>query len=217
MSQMLAPARLLELIRDPRISAAAVANATTALTNGLSATNQKLVFMLIISSIRRSAFQKGLKFFLQGILPRLVREQDHATHETLELAERESPFDWALGSHGPRGDGVSHRRALGADARSLLGGNRDAGRDAIESWRYPNALHRTRSRNGPGRVSRSSRGKLFRIKSCRLHARDLFRRPAFVWLSAGKDRLSICQCHPDDHCFDSALKSRVDRRPASIH
>ena len=42
MSQMLAPARLLELIRDPRISAAAVANATTALTKGLSAANQKL-------------------------------------------------------------------------------------------------------------------------------------------------------------------------------
>ena len=39
----------------------------------------------------------------------------------------------------------------------------------------------------------------------------------FVWLSAGEDRLSICQCHPDDHCFDSAGKSRVDRCPASIH
>jgi len=39
-SQMLAPARLLELIRDPRIMAAAVANATTALTNGMSAANQ---------------------------------------------------------------------------------------------------------------------------------------------------------------------------------
>src|SRR5438874_11037830 len=75
---MLAPARLLELIRDPRINAAAVANATTALTNGLSAANQKFVFMLIISSIRRPAFQKGLKFFLHAILPRLVRAQDHA-------------------------------------------------------------------------------------------------------------------------------------------
>jgi hypothetical protein len=35
--------------------------------------------------------------------------------------------------------------------------------------------------------------------------------------SAGEGRLSICQCHPDDHCFDSAGKSRVDRCPASIH
>src|SRR5882724_6045800 len=113
---MLAPTRLPELIRDPRTMAAAVANATTSLRNGLSAANQKFVFMLIISSIRRSAFQKGLKFFLHAILPRLVRKQDHATHETLELAERESPFDFAFRSHGPRGDCVSHRRALGADA-----------------------------------------------------------------------------------------------------
>jgi len=139
------------------------------------------------------------------------------SHETLELAERESPFDSTLRSHGPRGDRVSHRRAPGADARSLLGGNRDSGRNAIQSRRYADAVHRTRSRYGPGRVNRSSRDKLFRSKSCRLHARDFFHRPTFVWLSTGEDRLSICQCHPDDHCFDSANKSRVDRCSASIH
>jgi hypothetical protein len=55
---MLAPGRLLDLVRDPRIIAAAVANATTALTKGLSAANQKFVFMLIISSIQRSTFQQ---------------------------------------------------------------------------------------------------------------------------------------------------------------
>ena len=48
---MLAPAWLLELIRDPRVITAAVANATTALTKGLSAANQKLVFMLFISRV----------------------------------------------------------------------------------------------------------------------------------------------------------------------
>src|SRR6185295_2265279 len=53
-SQMLAPSRLLELIRDPRTMAAAVANATTALTNGLSAANQKFIFILFISRIRRT-------------------------------------------------------------------------------------------------------------------------------------------------------------------
>ena len=63
MSQMLAPGRVLELIRDPRMIAAAVANATTALMMGLSAATQKFVFMLIISSIRRPAFQKGLRIF----------------------------------------------------------------------------------------------------------------------------------------------------------
>src|SRR6266436_5013545 len=217
MSQMLAPARLLELIQDPRIIAAAVANATTALTKGLSAANQKFVFMLIISNIRRPAFQKGLKFFLHAILSRLVRERDHATHETLELAERESSVDWTLRSHGRRGDSVGRRRAAGADARGLLGGNCHSGGDAIQSRRYADVVHRTRSRYGPRRVSWSSRGKLFRSKSCRLHDRDLFHRPTFLWLSAGEDRLSICQCHPDDHCLDSAHKSRVDRRPASIH
>jgi len=60
---MLAPTRLPELIRDLRIMAAAVAHATTALTKGLSAANQKFVFMLIFSSNRRSAFQKGLRIF----------------------------------------------------------------------------------------------------------------------------------------------------------
>src|SRR6267378_6758155 len=59
---MLAPPRLLELIRDPRIIAA-VASAITALTNGLSAANQKFVFMLIISSIRKPAFQIGLRTY----------------------------------------------------------------------------------------------------------------------------------------------------------
>src|SRR5713101_2339869 len=217
MSQMLAPARLLELIRDPPISAAAVANATTALTKGLSAANQKFVFMLFSQAFGDRHFRKDREFFLHAVLPRLVREQDHAMHETLELAERESSVDWALRPHGPRGDRVRHRRALGADARSLLGGNRDSGCDAIQPRRYADAVHRTRSRYGPGRISRSGRGKLFRSKSCRLHARDLFHRPTFVWLSAGEDSLSLCQRHPDDHCFDSADKSRVDRCPASIH
>jgi Fusaric acid resistance protein-like len=81
-------------------------------------------------------------------------------HETLELAERESPFDSTLRSHGPRGDRVRHRRALGADARSLLGGNRDSGRNAIQSRRYADAVHRTDSRDGPGCVSRSSGANL---------------------------------------------------------
>jgi hypothetical protein len=45
--------------------APAVAHATTALTNGLSAANQLLFFMLLISSVRRSTFQKIL-----GVLAR---------------------------------------------------------------------------------------------------------------------------------------------------
>src|SRR5438067_1254874 len=55
-SQMLAPGRFLELIRDRRDTAAAVANATTALTNGLSAANQKFVFMLFSQAFRDRHF-----------------------------------------------------------------------------------------------------------------------------------------------------------------
>jgi hypothetical protein len=85
--------------------------------NGLSTANQKemfqsefsgveLLFIPLFSSVRRPTFQKGLKFFLHPILPRLVREQDHATHETLELAERQPSFDWALHSHGLSSVGI---------------------------------------------------------------------------------------------------------------
>ena len=86
-----------------------------------------------------------------------IRQQDHATHETLELAERESPFDWALHSHCRRGDRVSRRRALGAHARSLLGSNRDSGSDAIHSRRYDDALRRAHRCHRRWRVSRSAR------------------------------------------------------------
>src|SRR6266478_7291077 len=133
---MLAPGRFLELIRDRRDTAAAVANATTALTKGLSATNQKFVFMLIISSIRRPAFQKGLRIFPASDLAKTGSRARSCAHETLELAERESSFDWTLRSHGCRGDAVGSRGATGAYARSLLGGNRDSGRNAIQSRRY---------------------------------------------------------------------------------
>src|SRR5436190_23647744 len=165
----------------------------------------------------KTGISDRIEIFLHPMLPRGIRQQDHATHETLELAERESPFDWALCSHGPCGDRGSRRRAPGADARSLLGGNRDSGCDAIHSRRYADALRRAHRCHRRWRVSRSTRIKLLRSESCSLHARDLFHRPTFVWLSLGEDRLSICQCHPDDHCFDSANKSCVDRCPASIH
>src|SRR4029077_1760162 len=115
-------------------------------------------------------YRKG---FLASDLAKTDSRARSCAHEILELAERESSIDWTLRSHGHRGDRVRHRRALGADARSLLGGNRDSGCNAIQSRRYADAVHRTRGRHSPGRVSRSSRGKLFWSKSCRLHARDL--------------------------------------------
>src|SRR6266404_6616104 len=180
MSQMLAPGRLPGLFQEPRIIAAAVANATTALTKGLSAANQKFVFMLIISSVRRPAFQKGLRIFPARDLAKTGSRARSCSHETLELAERESSVYCTLDSHGDRSDRSRDRRAAGANARGLLGSNCHSGRDAIQSRRYADAIHRTRSRYGPGGVSRRSRGKLFRSKSYCLHARDLFHRPTFV-------------------------------------
>jgi len=49
--------------------------------------------------------------------------------------------------------------------------------------------------------------------SCWPSFSSVYFRLAFRWRGC----LSICQYHPDDHCFDSAGKSRVDRCPASIH
>jgi hypothetical protein len=54
---MLAPGRLLELTRDRRDTAAAVANATTALMMGLSAANQKFVFMLFSQAFEDRYFR----------------------------------------------------------------------------------------------------------------------------------------------------------------
>src|SRR5438477_10220617 len=107
-------------------SSAAVANATTALTKGLSAANQKFVFMLIISSIRRSAFQIGLRIFPASDLAKTDLPVRSYRHETLEVEKRESSVDCTLDSHGDRRDRSRDRRAVGADARGLLGGNRDS-------------------------------------------------------------------------------------------
>src|SRR5260370_5550835 len=214
---MLAPDRFLELIRDRRDTAAAVAKATTALTSGLSATNQKPVLILFISSIRRPAFQKGLRIFPARDLAKTGSRARSCSHETLELAETESSVYCTLDSHGDRSDRSRDRRAAGANARGLLGSNCHSGRHAIQSRRYACALHRTHSRDGPGRGGRSGRNALLWSESDRIPCRDPSHRLALLWLSAGENRLSICQCHPDDHCLDSTLKSRTDRRPASIH
>ena len=69
-SQMLAPARVLELVRDPRVIAAAVTNATTAPIIGLSAANQKFVFMLISQAFKDRHFA-NLRF-MRPALRRIV-------------------------------------------------------------------------------------------------------------------------------------------------
>jgi Fusaric acid resistance protein-like len=107
---MLAPDRLRVLIPDPRPIAAAAANPSATLMKELSAENQNDVFMLLISSVRRSTFQKGSRIFPASDLAKTDLPARSCRHETLELAERESPFDWTLCSHGRRGDSVGRRR-----------------------------------------------------------------------------------------------------------
>src|SRR5436309_2736826 len=50
-------------------------------------------FMLFSQAFGARHFRSDREFFLHAILSRLVHKQDHAMHETLELAERESSFD----------------------------------------------------------------------------------------------------------------------------
>ena len=63
---MLAPVWLLELIRNRRDTAAAVANATTALMNGLSAASHKFVFMLLSQAIEDRHFTEPEMFLRDG-------------------------------------------------------------------------------------------------------------------------------------------------------
>src|SRR6201982_1782615 len=57
------------LVRTPRLSGGGV------------------LFILFPQPFGARHFRRDCEFFLHAILPRLVREQDHAMHETLELAE----------------------------------------------------------------------------------------------------------------------------------
>jgi hypothetical protein len=60
------------------------------------------------------------------------------SHEIPGLGQEESSFDHACHSHSRRYDSVSHNRAALANARGLLGRDRDLGRHAIYSWRDGN-------------------------------------------------------------------------------
>jgi hypothetical protein len=81
---MVAPGRLLESIRDLRIIAAAVANATTALTNGLNAANQNSVFMLLSQACEDRHFRKFRNIVARRItrMKRMVRNQNKRMAKT---------------------------------------------------------------------------------------------------------------------------------------
>jgi hypothetical protein len=72
---MLAPGWLRDLITDPRPIAAAAAKPSATPIKELSAENQNDVFMLFISSVRRSTFHRTRDFFrqpLSGLNPEIL-------------------------------------------------------------------------------------------------------------------------------------------------
>jgi hypothetical protein len=61
-------------------------------------------------------------------------------HEILDLGRAESSVDHARDSDGGGRNGVSHNRAIGANARSVLVRNRDLGCHAINLERNADAF-----------------------------------------------------------------------------
>ena len=77
----------------------------------------------------------------------------------MDLGREESSIGHARDSHSRRCDSVSHNRAPRANARSVLGRDRDPGRDAIHARCDVDALDRADRRDRRGCVGWSARGK----------------------------------------------------------
>ncbi len=75
-------------------------------------------------------------------LPRQTGNEDDFFHETMALGQEESSFDCARDSHSRRCDCLSNYCAARANARGLLGRDRDLACDAIHSRRDADALGR---------------------------------------------------------------------------
>ena len=137
-------------------------------------------------------------------------------HEILGLGRKESSFDHTRDPHSRRCYRVSHHRAARANARGLLGCDRDIGRHAIHSWRDADTLVRADRSHCRGRVSRSARGKFFWRKPRRIRGRNRSHRIALDRVSSGEDRISLRKHYPRHHRSDSAFGSGVDYRVAQV-
>jgi len=150
------------------------------------------------------------------ILPTQTVGEDDSFYEIVDLGQEEPSFDHARHSHSSRCDRVSHHRAAGANARGLLGRDRDLGRDAIDAGRDADALARANRRHRRGRLSWSTRSKLFRAKSGRVRGCDFSPRIVVVRVSFGEDGISLCQHYAYYHRSNSPLGSGVDDRVAQV-
>ena len=94
------------------------------------------------------------------------------TYEILGWGQEEPSFDHTRHSHSSCCDRVSHHRAAHANARSVLGRDRDFDRHPIHVRRDTDAVDRANRRHCCRCVSWSTRGKLLQSKSSRV--RDFF-------------------------------------------
>src|SRR2546428_9350327 len=78
------------------------------------------------------AYAIGLPWPVATNLAKAGSLERSCSHEILGLGQEEPSFDHARDSHSCRCDSVSHDRAARANARGLLGRDRDLGRDAID-------------------------------------------------------------------------------------
>src|SRR5438874_7041558 len=138
------------------------------------------------------------------------------SHEIMGLGRKEPSFNHARHSHRPRCDCVRLNRAARANARGLLGCDRNIGRDAIHSRRDADALDRADRRYRGGCLSRSARGKLSRRKPRCVRGCNRPPRIALDHISSGEDCVSLCQHYPRHHRSDFAFGSGVDYRVTRV-
>jgi hypothetical protein len=100
--------------------------------------------------------------------------------------------------------------AARANARGVMGRDRDIDHYAIHRRRDTDAVDRANRRHGGGCVSWSTRGKLLQSKPGRVRGCDFSRRIAAHRVSFGEDGISLCEHYSHDHCSNSALRCTVD-------
>ena len=137
-------------------------------------------------------------------------------HEIMGLGREEPSFDDTRYSHSSGYNRVSHNRAARANARGVLGRDRDLGRHASYSWRNANALARSDRRHRRGCVNWSARDKLLWGKSGRVFAGDRSHRITVDRVSFGEVCVSLREHYACDYRSHPALGSGLDHRAAQI-
>lgn len=99
-------------------------------------------------------------------LAKVASVERSCSREIMGVEQEEPSFGYAHHSHSRRCDSVSHYRAARANARGLLGRDRDVGCHAGHSWRDADDLDRSDRRHRRRCVNWSARDKLLRGQIC---------------------------------------------------